>query len=166
MERDKKIRAVKQLLRKYTVTKTYIDNLHADIEEYEALMQMPPVPKVPPLSPAPRGSSEPLSQEEREYLKKEETTENVQKMRAELAKIEPMIKRFERSLEALTETDRRIIETRYINGYSWPMVARAAYSSEGYVRKRCAVVIELMVDMMFGASDIFIFNTLCYENKA
>lgn len=81
-------------------------------------------------------------------------TENVRKMQAELGKIEPMIKRLERSLEALTETDRRIIELRYINGYSWPMVARAAYSSEGYVRKRCATVIELMTDMMFGVSEI------------
>ena len=154
MERSEKIRTVEQLLSKYTVTKTYINNLYADIEDYEARLQLPAAPKVPSLSPTPRGSGKSLSQEEREYLKREEMTENVRKMQAELGKIEPMIKRLERSLEALTETDRRIIELRYINGYSWPMVARAAYSSDGYVRKRCATVIELMTDMMFGVSEI------------
>lgn len=160
MEQKEKIRAVEQLLRKYTVTKTYINNLYADIKDYEARLQLPAAPKVPFLSPAPTGSSEPLSQEEREYLKREEMTENVRKMQAELGKIEPMIKRLERSLEALTETDRRIIELRYINDYSWPMVARAAYSSEGYVRKRCKVAIELMTDMMFGASEIMAWTYL------
>lgn len=160
MERSEKIRAVEQLLRKYTVTKTYINNLYADIEDYEARLQLPAVPKVPSLSSTPRGSSEPLSQEEREYLEREETTETVRKMQVKLAQIEPAIKRLERSLEALIETDRRIIETRYINGYSWPMVARAAYSSEGYVRKRCVTAIELMVDMMCGASEIMVFSEL------
>ncbi|WP_441562086.1 RNA polymerase subunit sigma-70 [Colibacter massiliensis] len=154
MDKREKIQVVEQLLRKYTVTKTYIDNLHADIEEYEALLQLPAVPKVPSLSPANRGSSEPISEEEQEYLVREEMTENVRKKQKELRKIEPMIKRLERSLGALTETDRRIIETRYINGYSWPMVARAAYSSEGYIRKRCAVVIELMADMIWGPEEI------------
>lgn len=156
MEKSEKIRAVEQLLKKYTVMKIYIDNLHTDIEDYEARLQLPAAPKVPSLSSVPRGSSEPLSQEEKECLKREEMAENVQKMQAELAKIEPAIKRLERTLEALTETDKRIIEARYINGYSWPMVARAAYSSDGYVRKRCATAIELMTDMMFGASEIMI----------
>ncbi len=162
MEKSEKIRVVEQLLRKYTVTKTYIDNLHADIKEYEDLLQLPAVPKVPSLSPAPRESSEPLSQEEREYLKKEEITENVRKMQAELTKIEPVIKRLERSLEALTETDRRIIEARYINGYSWPMVARAAYSSEGYVRKRSKMVIELIADMILGPKEIMVQMLLTF----
>lgn len=160
MERSEKIRTVEQLLRKYTVTKTYINNLYADIEDYEARLQLPAAPKVPSLSPAPRGSSESLSQEEREYLAREEMPENVRKMQAELMKIEPMTKRLERSLEALTETDRRIIEARYINDYSWTMVARAAYSSKGYVRKRCPVVIELITDMMFGPEKIMVQNVL------
>lgn len=160
MERSEKIRTVEQLLRKYTVTKTYINNLYADIEDYEARLPLPAAPKVPSLSPAHQRSSELLSQEEWEYLAKEEMTENVRKMRAELAKIEPVIKRLERTLEALIETDRRIIEARYINDYSWTMVARAAYSSEGYVRKRCPVVIELITDMMFGPEKIMVQNVL------
>ncbi|WP_441561928.1 RNA polymerase subunit sigma-70 [Colibacter massiliensis] len=162
MERSEKIRTVEQLLRKYTVTKTYINNLYADIEDYEARLQLPAAPKVPSLSPTPRGSGKSLSQEEREYLKREEMTENVRKMQAELGKIEPMIKRLERSLEALTETDRRIIEARYINGYSWPMVARAAYSSEGYVRKRSKMVIELIADMILGPKEIMVQMLLTF----
>lgn len=162
MERSEKIRTVEQLLRKYTVTKTYINNLYADIEDYEARLQLPAAPKVPSLSPTPRGSGKSLSQEEREYLKREEMTENVRKMQAELGKIEPMIKRLERSLEALTETDRRIIELRYINDYSWPMVARAAYSSEGYVRKRSKMVIELIADMILGPKEIMVQMLLTF----
>lgn len=162
MERSEKIRTVEQLLSKYTVTKTYINNLYADIEDYEARLQLPAAPKVPSLSPTPRGSGKSLSQEEREYLKREEMTENVRKMQAELGKIEPMIKRLERSLEALTETDRRIIELRYINDYSWPMVARAAYSSEGYVRKRSKMVIELMADMILGPKEIMVQMLLTF----
>ncbi len=157
---DERTRAVEQLLKKYTVIKTYINNLHAELEDYQALQQLSPAPAVQSLSHAPGSNGKISSQEERQCITKEAMPERIAEIQAKLVELETLMKRLDKSLEALTDTDRRIIEARYINGYSWTMVARYSYSSEGYCRKRIGKVIEILADMMFGVRGIMMQTKL------
>ena len=158
--------AVRQYLMRYTEFSTYIDNVKADIEDLEAKLPLNAAPKVPSLSPAPGGGGDTASQQERVYFEKEAIPEKIAKLRGELAKIEPLMNRLNRSLEALTEGDRLLITERFIDNSSWILVASDLHTSIGYCRKRSGKVLEILAGMMFGPGSIpvqthFVF----YEGK-
>lgn len=151
---DKRTKEVETLLRKYNVTKVYIENLHAELEEYQTQLNLTAAPKVPSLSFAPGSNGEMLSQEEKSMCEKEKIEEQQKNIQEELNKIEPVIKRLDRSIEALSYTDRTIVVERFINGASWMRIADMLHLSEPAVRKRSVRVLEKVSMMMFGPLSI------------
>lgn len=151
---DKRTKEVETLLRKYNVTKVYIENLHAELEEYQTQLNLTAAPKVPSLSFAPGSNGEMLSQEEKSMCEKEKIEELQKNIQEELNKIEPVIKRLDRSIEALSYADRTIVVERFINGASWMRIADVLHLSEPAVRKRSGRVLEKVSMMMFGPLSI------------
>lgn len=142
---------VRQYLARYSRFKTYVENVKADIADYEQQLAMTAAPKVPVLSPSGGGGcGENISQEEREYMKKEEIAAKIQRLKKDIAKIEPVLNRLSRSLEALDETDRDIVTRRMIHNESWRMIASDNAVSEGFCRRRLPKIIETLASMMFG----------------
>ena len=142
---------VRQYLARYSRFKTYVENVKADIADYEQQLAMTAAPKVPVLSPSGGGGcGENISQEEREYMKKEEIAAKIQRLKKDIAKIEPVLNRLSRSLDALNDTDRDIVTRRMIYNESWRMIASDNAVSEGYCRRRLPKIIETLASMMFG----------------
>lgn len=142
---------VRQYLIRYNRFKTYVENVKADIADYEQQLAMTAAPKVPVLSPSGGGGcGEGISQEEREYMKKEEIEAKIQRLKKDIAKIEPVLNRLSRSLDALNDTDRDIVTRRMIYNESWRMIASDNAVSEGYCRRRLPKIIETLASMMFG----------------
>ena len=142
---------VRQYLARYNRFKTYVENVKADIADYEQQLAMTAAPKVPVLSPSGGGGGgENISQEEREYMKKEEIAAKIQRLKKDIAKIDPVLNRLSRSLEALNDTDRDIVTRRMIYNESWRMIASDNAVSEGYCRRRLPKIIETLASMMFG----------------
>ncbi len=142
---------VRQYLARYNRFQTYVENVKADIADYEQQLAMTAAPKVPVLSPSGGGGcGENISQEEREFMKKEEIEAKIQRLRKDIAKIEPVLNRLSRSLEALNDTDRDIVTRRMIYNESWRMIASDNAVSEGYCRRRLPKIIETLASMMFG----------------
>jgi hypothetical protein len=158
-----KIETVKKYLIQYREIMTYIDNVKADIEDYKSRLSLDAVPKVPTLSFTPSGSGENTSQQEREYFGKEDMEKKIMMMQAELSTIEPFMNRLNRSLDALGETDRAIIWSKYVEAFSWHITARTAYCSEGYCRKRNEKILEVLAGMIFGPGDIPIQIDLVFD---
>lgn len=154
MDLNKQAAAVKEYLTRYREITTYIDNIKADIADYEARLPLSAAPKVPSLSFAPGGGGDTISQQERDYFSKEDMEKKIRMLQAELTQIEPVMNRLNRSLDALGETDRAIIWNRYVEAFSWHITARAAHCSEGYCRKRSEKVLEILAGMIFGPGDI------------
>lgn len=142
---------VRQYLTRYKRFTTYVENVKADIADYEKQLAMTAAPKVPVLSPSGGGGGgENISQEEREYMKKEEIEAKIQRLKKDIAKIEPVLNRLSRSLDALNDTDRDIVTRRMIYNESWRMIASDNTVSEGYCRRRLPKIIETLASMMFG----------------
>lgn len=154
MNHSKDVAAVKYYLRHYQENMTYIENVKADIANYKAMLPLDAAPKIPSLSFAPGGSGSDLSQQEREYFKKEEIPNKIVALQTELAKKEPIINRLNRSLEALDKTDHMIVWNKYVLKMSWNLTAGCANCSEGYCRKRSEKVLEILAGMIFGPGDI------------
>jgi hypothetical protein len=153
---------IKYYLINYKKNMMYITNVKADIADYEKMMSLNAAPKVPSLSLSPGGGGVTDSQQEREYFSKEDIREKVGALQADLGKLTPIMKRLNRSLEALTDTDREIIRCKYIEGFSWYITANEAHCSEGYCRKRCEKILGILDGMIFGPGEIPIPTKLLY----
>ena len=142
---------VRQYLTRYKRFTTYVENVKADIADYEQQLAMTAAPKVPVLSPSGGGGrGQNISQEEREFMKKEEIEAQIQRLRQDIAKIEPVLNRLRRSLDALSDTDRDIVTRRMIHNESWRIIASDNAVSEGYCRRRLPKIMEILAGMMFG----------------
>lgn len=139
---------VRNYLLRYKQFKKYVENVRADIDDYKKQLSVAAAPKVPVLFPS--GSGENISQEEREYMKKEELEVKIQRLQQDIAKIEPVLKRLSRSLEALNNIDRSIVVRRMIYNESWRIIASDNAVSEGFCRRRLPKIIEILASMMFG----------------
>jgi hypothetical protein len=165
MQHNDYVQTVESYLRRYREFSTYVENVKADIADIEEQLKLSAAPKVPSLSFTPGGSGENTSPQEKEYLRKEKLHEKESSYRADLAQIEPMLKRLNRSVEALTDTDRKIIWARYIDGLSWEMVAYSGHCSVGFCRKRCREVLEILACMMFGPGAIPVQTKFVFYGK-
>ena len=165
MDLTKQAAAVKKYLTRYREITTYIDNIKADIADYEARLPLSAAPKVPSLSFAPGGSGDNISQQERDYFSKDEMEKKIRMLQAELTQIEPLMNRLNRSLDALGETDKAIIWSKYVEAFSWHITARAAHCSEGYCRKRSEKILEVLAGMIFGPGDIPVQMELMFKKK-
>ena len=143
---------VRKYLKQYNAMTAYVANVQEEIEDCRARLSLLAVPRVASLSPAgvPGGHGETISQEEREYAKKEELEEKIQRLTQDIADIEPNLKRLIRSLDALNDTDRDIVTRRMIYNESWRIIASDNAVSEGYCRRRAPKIIDVLAVMMFG----------------
>lgn len=142
--------AVKQYMARYREFSVYISNIYADIEDYETKLNLNAAPKVPSLSSAPGGSSDNDSQQERLFFEKETMIERIEKLKGDLEAVEPMMKRLNRSLEALNDNDRAIVMRRLADNESWIIIAGDLHTSESYCRRRLRKILEILAGMMFG----------------
>lgn len=160
------INAVKEYLRRYNEFCQYIDNVKADIADLQALKKQEAAAAVPTLSPTGGCSGgQSVSVEERAFFTQQEIEERIAKYQHELQQIEPLVKRLQRSLDSLgasSETDRRIIQARYIDDLSWERTAEYAHASYGYCRSRERKVLQTLTGMMFGPSSIPMQGTLLF----
>ena len=159
------INVVREYLRRYHEFKTYIKNTKADLDDLQALEELDAAPKIPSLSHAPGGDGIMISQEEKAMHDKEHIEIRRQKLQADLAKVEPFMKRLDRSIEALSYAERVIAEERFINGASWMRVADMLHMSETAARKRAGKVLEQIAAMMFGPTAIPVQTHFVFFDK-
>lgn len=154
MVMNERIEQVKHLLNRYRATAVYVDNLKKEVEDIRATLAELPAAKTPGYSPTPGGSASNLSPEERQYIADERARERITELQCRINELEPILLRIDRTLDALTVTDRNIIVSRCINHYPWNMTARTAHCSPSYCRRRIDHILSLMADMMLGPGDI------------
>lgn len=159
------VNTVKQYLIRYREFSTYISNIYADIEDYEAKLTLDATPKVPVLSSTPGGSDDSDSQQERIYFEKESIPDKIAQLRDELQQIEPMMNRLNRSLEALVDNDRAIVVRRLADNDSWLLIASDLHTSESYCRRRMGKVLEILAGMMFGPGAIPVQTQFVFYEK-
>lgn len=158
------VASIRGYLRRYNEFAVYMANIQEEIKECKNQMQMAAAPKIPVLSPSGGcgGSGELHSPQEQAYFQKEELNARIIKLHTDLNHIEPLMKRLNRSLDALTASDRQIIQARFIDGQSWENTARCANCSIGYCRKRANRALEILADMMFGPGAIPVQSSLAF----
>ena len=156
--------SIREYLRRYHEFMVYIANVQEEIKECESQMQMDAAPKVPTLSPSGGcgGNGEEHSPQEQAYFRKEALKERIVELHSNLRQIEPLMKRLNRSLDALISSDRAIIQARFIDGQSWENTARCANCSIGYCRKRANQALEILAAMMFGPGAIPVQSSLVF----
>lgn len=75
--------------------------------------------------------------------------EKIEYLEQNIGKLENMIEKIDRTLEGLTEEERDIITTRYIEGKQWWQVAHKLRYSERHCRRLRTEAIEKMIIGLF-----------------
>ena len=154
MMTNERAEQVKHLLNRYQTTVVYVKNLKQEIKDIVANLAELPAAKTPGYSLSPGGSDDHLSPEERKYFADERARERITELQCRITELEPIIMRINRTLDALTLTDKSIVVSRYIHHYPWSITARTAHCSPSYCRRRADEILPLMADMMLGPGDI------------
>ena len=141
---------VRERMKRYHEFKAYIKNTKADIADLKQELALLPVPKVPSLSAAPGGSGTNISTEEQAYNRRETIVKKIGMYMADLHEIEPIMKRIDRSLEALEPYDRRILVGHLIDNDSWILIASDLSVSESTARRSLRKSLERLTAMVFG----------------
>lgn len=78
--------------------------------------------------------------------------EKIEYLERSITKLENRLKRIDRTLEGLTEEERSILTSRYIEGKQWWVVAYKIGYSERHCKRLRTEAIEKMVIGIFGES--------------
>lgn len=143
--------AVKRYLKQYREYNVYIQNIKEEIEDTKELLLQDADPKVSRISNAPGSDGRNHSEPESVCMNKlENAPARIVKLQGDLQAIEPIIKRLSRSLDALEESDRQLMYNKWVEDYSWYVVARGQHWSIDRCRNRSDKVLGMLAVMMFG----------------
>lgn len=138
-------------LRKYTDWKVYLENLQEKISDLESSLALEPAPKTsqfrdtPPPSGFDAGGPQEAAVERREA-----DLERLRKMKQDYHTLAPLLKRLDRSMDALDGVERSMVIQHGIHRLPWKNVALAEGCDESYCRRKWRDGVHRLSGMMFG----------------
>lgn len=148
---------VKEYLTRYAEFKQYVANIEAEIEDYKEMLKLSAAPKVSDMSTAGGGGGSGDTPQERAYFRREDLEKRLEDSYHDLLEMLPKVRKLERSLDAMKATnpvDYRIINARYIEGWSWEATASFAGASVTYCRNEARKALRRLTGAMFGEESI------------
>ena len=148
---------VKEYLTRYTEFKQYVANIEAEIEDYKEMLKLSAAPKVSDMSTTGGGGGSGDTPQERAYFRREDLEKRLEDSYHDLLEMLPKVRKLERSLDAMKATnpvDYRIINARYIEGWSWEATASFAGASVTYCRNEARKALRRLTGAMFGEESI------------
>lgn len=148
---------VKEYLSRYTEFKQYVANVEAEIKDYKEMLKLSAAPKVSDMSSAGGGGGSGDTLQERAYFRQEDLEKRLEDSYHDLLEMLPKVRKLERSLNAMKATnpvDYRIINARYIEGWSWEATASFAGASVTYCRNEARKALRRLTGAMFGEESI------------
>ena len=116
----------KTYLKCYHDFKATIDNLKEEIEAQERILNV--------------GHAAPIA-----------IREKIESKRHEVERIERVIRKVDRALEALTTKDRQLVEGFYLQHKTWKELSTEHYITEKWARVTAGRVVKRMAGMIFGS---------------
>lgn len=145
------VEAVKMYLQNYDEFTAYVETLEEQIADYERkLAEEGPAAKTQVYSAAPGGGSRAGSIQESYCIKQELMRSEIERMQKEVNETRSVLYRLDLAIEKLNESDRLLIQERWIEKTSWEKTAELVHASTGYCRNRSKKLFIKLAGMMFG----------------
>lgn len=146
------IKETKRILRNYNKMKVAVVNLAEEIEALETELRSESV-AIARYGDEPQGGTSELNATEAAANRRIKTGERLTMLRQRKADIERMIRAVDRALACLAEADEILVRRRYIDGYDWWQVARAAGYTGKWARTKGVKLLSDVAMMVFGVYD-------------
>lgn len=150
-------KTIQDLLEHYTEIQQYINNVHENIKDCQAEMDLEAAPKSPCLSSVGGGGGEKCSSEEKAIFHREKLQERIIGYKEELSRIEPTFNRLKRSMESLKSFNfiqHRILKVKYIQGKTWDAASYYSGLPVSTCRGQADMALFRLGIMVFGYDDI------------
>lgn len=141
----------KTYLKCYRDFKATIDNLKEEIEAQEHFLNAGPSAPIPKYGDDSGGGTNELTPAEAEAAKRIAIREKIESKRHEVERIERVIRKVDRALEALTTEDRQLVEGFYLQHKTWKELSIEHYMTEKWARVTAGRVVKRMAGMIFGS---------------
>lgn len=143
---------IKEYLLHYAAFMQYIHDTEMRIQDIDYILAEEPAPRVPVLSGAGGcGGSDGTSPQEQDYLRHGQLKEEQKRLKRNLKDVKTRMDRLTKCLYDLDDTDRRILETYYIDGAkSWEWTAKIINASTTFCFKHGKAALQELANHYFG----------------
>lgn len=148
------VQITKEYLKRYQEFKATVENLNDEIEAQEHFLNAGPSAPIPKYGDDSGGGTNELTPAEAEAAKRIAIREKIESKRHEVERIERVIRKVDRALEALTTEDRQLVEGFYLQHKTWKELSIEHYMTEKWARVTAGRVVKRMAGMIFGMAAI------------
>lgn len=141
---------VKRWLRNYKNFKTYVENADDDIAAKEKEMYLDTAAGVANYSGDVHGGTPELYKVESLANKHLDGRQEIDDARANVDNIRRTLRKIDRALDTLTDTERRLVVGSYMENMTWDELGREFNYTGKWARMKGAGAIESMAVMLFG----------------
>ena len=140
---------VKRWLKAYNMFTITIENLQENIADKERELDYDVNAPVSRYDDVAGGKSE-LTTLQRAADPHKHIRQEIEDMKQSIFEIQASIRKIDRALDGLSETDRRLIEGHYFQGMAWEKLGSELFYSEKWARERAGKAVREMAIMIFG----------------
>ena len=140
---------VKRWLKSYNRFSITIENLQENIADKERELDHDVNAPVSRYDAVAGGTSE-LNTVERAADRHMHIRQEIEDMKQSILDIQSSMRKVDRALEGLGETERHLVEGHFLQGMSWEQLGDEMYYSEKWARERAGKAVKEMAIMIFG----------------
>lgn len=141
---------VRRWLKNYNRFGITIENLRDDIKQKQKEMEHDVNAPVSHYGNAPAGGKAELNTVESSASRHIAIQKEIDDTLSAIADIELVMRKIDRAISGLNDTDRRLIEGHYIQSLSWEHLGNEMFYSEKWARERAGKAVKEMAVMIFG----------------
>lgn len=147
------VATVKRWLKAYNMFTITIENLQENIADKERELDYDVNAPVSRYDVVAGGKSE-LTTVERAADRHMHIRQEIEDMKQSILDIQSSMRKVDRALEGLGETDRHLVEGHFLQGISWEQLGDEMHYSEKWARERAGKAVKEMAIMIFGPKAI------------
>ncbi len=140
---------VKRWLKSYNRFSITIENLQEGIADKQHELDHDVNAPVSRYDAVAGGTSE-LNMVERAAGRHMHIRQEIEDMKQSIFEIQASMRKIDRALDGLSETDRRLVEGHYFQGMAWEKLGSELFYSEKWARERAGKAVKEMAIMIFG----------------
>lgn len=140
---------VKRWLKSYNRFSITIENLQEGIADKQHKLDHDVNAPVSRYDAVAGGTSE-LNTVERAADRHMHVRQEIEDMKQSIFEIQASMRKIDRALDGLNETDRRLVEGHYFQGMAWEQLGSEMFYSEKWARERAGKAVREMAIMIFG----------------
>lgn len=144
------VQTTRRYLKNYHQFRITADNMRDDIQFLQQIQDTDISAPISKYGDQPNGGMPELNSVESSAERRIAREKEIKEKQISVESIEQTLRKVDRALNGLSDSDYNLIHGHYIDGKEWSKIAEEQYISEKWARERAGKAIRQMAGMIFG----------------